>query len=79
MIVGTEKVSAGSGWAREEMRQWPKCSRQVERWSPVGAPRKSCLCAGEEPEDHKGQSYPCKTKSSHETEKRVLKFLEPSH
>ena len=25
------------------------------------------------------QSYPCKTKSSHETEKSLLKFLEPSH
>ena len=27
--------------------------RQAERWSPVGAPRKPCLCAGEEPEDCK--------------------------
>ena len=25
------------------------------------------------------QSYPCKTKSSHETKKSLLKFLEPSH
>ena len=25
------------------------------------------------------QSYPCKTKTSYETEKRLSKFLEPSH
>ena len=36
----------------KELRQWPKCSARVVKWSPLGAPRKLCLWAGEEPEDH---------------------------
>ena len=51
--------------------------RLVEKWSPQCA--LGCMpCAAQEPEDHKRQSYPCTTKTSHETEKSSQKFLEPT-
>ena len=54
-----------------------KMLRRVERWTPRGA--LGCRQdAVQEPEDHKRQSYLCKTKTSQETERSLRKFLEPS-
>ena len=39
VIVGTEKVCAGSGWAPAAMRLRSKSSSRTARWSLLGAPR----------------------------------------
>ena len=53
-------------WLDHCRSQRPQRGRWIQRRSPV-------RCRG----TRSCQSYPCKTKSSHETEKRLSKFLEP--
>ena len=49
----------------------------MERWSSRSALGRR-PCAIQEPEERGRQSYPCKTKTSQETEKSLQKFLEPT-
>ena len=54
----------------------------MERWSLLGAPRKRCLCAGEEPEDHKRLSIRLdrrkKGRVAIPVDNKILTMVEPA-
>ena len=77
MIVGTEKVSAVSGWAPAEMRLRSRSSNHTARWSPLGAPRTDGTSRSGAPKPLKRKQIQIFSKMQEECWKDL--WLQPCH